>query len=290
MRQVRSKTSSGPSQDLIAPHNRCTIDTMSYIIAFVQFVPSGDTYPVECFRTDVSEGDAVLVQLPKRLLTQAAVHQVRYLSWTCVGRIRGKVSEAEQAQDGYWSLRDCPAVVGMATNEVFVAELKRRGWIPMKRGHVHMATLTNSNKTTSANILVRRNGIDLQMLPGRRSSLPRPFSLSQESVTEGRFVRHYFSHTTFNLYEGVLRFADTFMSDEVNYDRFFKSVGQGDRRNEALKEASKLQRELDSQRKRDSNDEFDVDYYIESNGGGDRAYLGDGMWVTSGGRFVDSGS
>ena len=195
---------------------------MSYIIAFVKFSTSGDAYPVECFRTDVSVGDAVLVQLPNRRLTPATVVQVRYLSWRCGGQIRGKVSEAVLREDGYWSLRNCPVVVGLATNEVFIAEVKRQGWVPLKRGHVHMAALTNSNQTLSANILVRRNGIDLQILPTRRSTLPRPFELSQESITEGRVVRHYFAHTTFNLYEGILRFADSFMSDEDNYDRFFR--------------------------------------------------------------------
>jgi len=140
---------------------------MSYTIAFVKFSPTGDEYPVECFRTDVRVGDSVLVQLPKRRLTPATVVKIDYLSWKCVGQIRGKVSEAAQDVDGYWSLRNCPAVVGLATNEVFIAELKGRGWVPLKRGHVHIAALTNSNQTSSANILVRRNGIDLQILPAR---------------------------------------------------------------------------------------------------------------------------
>jgi hypothetical protein len=262
---------------------------MSYIVAFVQFSTRGDVYPVECFRTDISVGDAVLVQIPERRLASATVVQVRNLSWKCVGQIRGKISEAVQDQDGYWSLGACPTVVGQATNEVFIAELKRRGWIPLKLGNVHMAALTNSNGTGSANILVRRNGIDLQILPARRESVPRPFSLSQESVSEGRFVRHYFSHTTFNLYEGILRFASSFMADEGNYDRFFKSVGSSDRRTEEQKHETENRRRL---RTESSDGEADgmAEYYdMMSDGSGGPIYAGDGIWVGPGGSMHDWG-
>lgn len=259
---------------------------MSYIIAFVQFSEQGDTYPVECFRTDVNVGDAVLVQLPKRPLTPATVVQVRFLSWKCAGHIKGKVSEAVQENDGYWALRNSPAVVGLATNEVFIAALKLRAWVPMKRGHVHMAALTNNNESASANILVRRNGIDLQILPARRSGSPRPFELTQESVTEGRLVRHYFSHTTFNLYEGVLRFAGSFTANEGNYDRFFKSVGSSDRRTEEQKQEA-----AEGKRSRAEGEANGMsDYYdMVSDGSGQPIYGGDGIWIGPGGSMHDWG-
>lgn len=259
---------------------------MSYIIAFVQFSTPGDIYPVECFRTDIDVGDAVLVHLPNRRLTQATVVQIRYLSWKCAGQIRGKVSEAVCGKDGYWSLCNCPTVVWLATNEVFVAELKRLGWVPLKRGHVHMAALTNSNQTLSANILVRRNGIDLQVLPARRNTMPRPFALDQESVAEGRVVRHYFAHTTFNLYEGILRFAASFMSDEGNYDRFFKSVGSSDRRTEKLKQEAENRRRSRSEREPDGLSDY---YDMVSDGSGAPVYGGDGMWIGVGGSLHDWG-
>lgn len=253
---------------------------MSYIIAFVQFSVPGNVYPVECLRTDIDVGDAVLVHLPNRRLTPATVVQICYLSWKCVGQIRGKVSEALQGEDGYWSLHNCPSVVGFATNEMFVAELKSRGWVPLKRGHIHMAALTNSNQTLSANILVRRNGIDLQILPAKRSILPPPFGLSQENITEGLVVRHHFAHTTFNLYEGILRFADSFMSDAGNYDRFFKSVGSSDRRTEKQKQEAEERRRSRAEREQDGLSDY---YDMVSDGSGAPVYGGDGMWIGAGG-------
>jgi hypothetical protein len=259
---------------------------MSYIIAFVEYSPGGDVYPVECLRTDVDVGDAVIVHQPNRRLTPATVVQIRYLSWNCGGQIKGKVSEAEQGEDGFWSLRNCPSVVGLVTNDAFVAELKLQGWVPLKRGHIHMAALTNSNQTLSANILVRRNGIDLQILPTKRNALPRPFELSQESITEGRVVRHHFAHTTFNLYEGILRFATSFMSDDGNYDRFFTSVGSSDRRTEKQKQDAEVRRRTPVEREPDGLSDY---YDMVSDGSGEPVYGGDGMWIGAGGSLHDWG-
>lgn len=198
---------------------------MSYITAIVQFTDPGGTYPVECFRTDITAGDEVLVELRNRGLKPARVVQLRFHNWSCTGRIVGKVSEAVLREDGSWEIGKAPSVVGLVNNEAFVAELERLGWVPLKPGHVHAAVLTNSNQTASANILVRKNGIDLHILPTRRSAMPERFGQDQDSLAEGRVVRHHFAHTTFNLYEGILRFAASFMSDEGDYERFFKPVG-----------------------------------------------------------------
>ena len=260
---------------------------MSYIIAFVQFSTPGDIYPVESLRTDIDVGDAVLVQLPNRRLKPATVVQVRYLNWKCAGLIRGKVSEAVHGEDGCWKLCNAPTVVGLATNDVFVAELRRLKWVQLKHGHIHVAALTNSNQTASANILIRRNGIDLQILPARRSTMPRHFVLAQESITEGRVVRHHFAHTTFNLYEGILRFAISFMSDEENYDRFFESVGSRDRRTREQKQEAEKKRRLSlAEREPDGLSDY---YNLVSDGSGDAVYGGDGMWIGAGGSLHDWG-
>ncbi len=260
---------------------------MSYIIAFVQLTASGPTYPVECFRTDMKVGDAVLVEFPNRPITPASVVQVRYLNWNCSAKVRCKVTEATKDDDGEWSLRNCPLVVGLTTRESLIIELKRRGWVSLRPSRMHRAPLTNSNTTASANILLRTNGVDLQILSAKRASLPRPFSLNQESVTEGDFVRHHLAHTTFNLFEGILRFANSFMADEGNYERFFKSVGASDKRTDELKEEAKRQRigradgELDNAMS---------DYYATvSDGSGDPVYMSDGMWLGDDGRLHDWG-
>lgn len=258
---------------------------MSHIIAFVQFSVHGNLYPVECFRTDVGVGDEVLVLQPNRPLTRAEVVEVRYLGWNCPGKIRGKVSEAVRGTDGYWSLQNCPTAVGMTTNEVFIAEVKHRGWVPLKRNHVHSAALTNSNATDSANILVRTNGIDLQILPTRRKSLPRPFEFKPERFSEGRAVRHYFSHTILNLYEWILCFSDSFMSNEGNYDQFFNSVGSSDRRTEELKQAAEARKRAKGQRREEDGLSDYYDAVSDESGGS--VYAGDGMWIDSGGSLHD---
>ena len=97
-------------------------------------------------------------------------------------------------------------------------------------------------------------------------------------------MRHYFAHTTFNLYEGILRFAVSFMSDEGNYDRFFKSVGSSDRRTEELRQEAERRKRMKAEREPDALS----DYYDEmSDGSGDNVYLGDGMWVGAGGSLHD---
>ena len=50
------------------------------------------------------------------------------------------------------------------------------------------------------------------------------------STLDGLFVRDYLSQTTFNLFEGAVRFAQSFERNEAKYDRFFVSVGKSDRR------------------------------------------------------------
>lgn len=256
---------------------------MSYIVAFVQFSERGDIFPVQCLRTDVAAGDQVLVQMAEKPVVVAHVTEVAYLSWKCTGQIKGKVSEAQQRKDGSWSLRDCRFVVGLATNGVFVAQLKLRGWVPLKSTSVHSDALTYSNEAESANILMRRNGIDLQILLKRRA-MPKPFSIPKDVISDSRFVRHYFSQTTFNLYEGILRFAESFMANEGNYDRFFKSVGQSDRRNDELKRASEERRKAQAEARSENGL---ADYYSAVGGNGGLVYAGDGMSIGPGGSLHD---
>ena len=158
-----------------------------------------------------------------------------------------------------------------------MAEFERLGWVQLKPGHVHIAVLTNSNQTASANILVRKNGVDLHILPARRSAMPERFGQDHESLTEGRVVRHHLSLTTFNLYEGILRFAASFMSDEGDYERFFKSVGRAKQRRSRPEGGEVLMRDIYGTIPNDPGDDRDFlrDFYdTNSSGPGDRVYLG----------------
>jgi hypothetical protein len=260
---------------------------MSYLIAFVQFSTTGEIYPVECFRTDIIAGDVVLVQIPQRALTTATVAKTGYLNWNCSGQLKCKISEATQNQDGTWAIQKLPTAVSMVTSEAAISELKRLGWVSLHSSKTYMAALTNSNNTASGNILFRRNGVDFQIIHEKRFTLPHPFTLKQESTTVGRFVRHYLSHTTFNLYEGVLRFASSFISNEDDYDRFFKTTGSSDKRTvELKKETAQRRRQNSNAESGDVMSQYFNDY---SDGSGNPVYLGDGMWVGSGGSLHDLG-
>lgn len=259
---------------------------MSYIIAFVKFTDLGAAYPVECLRTDIAVGDDVLIQLPKRPLTRAVVTELAYLNWNCSGRIRSKVVEASRESDGVWHVNSAPSTVGLATAEALAIELKSLGWINLKPKQIYRVALSYSNSTQSANILLRKNGVDFQILTRREDSNLRPYKQAQESFHDGLTVMHYLAHTNFNLYEGALRFARSFMNNEGTYDRYFKSVGESDKRTARLKlESEARKRNLEYERSQGLGDYYDM----MSDGSGEGVYLSDGMWLGPGGRLYDDG-
>ncbi|RZN98124.1 hypothetical protein EKG40_31435 [Pseudomonas moorei] len=210
---------------------------MSYIIAFVRFADSEMNYPVACYRTDIRPSDPVLVRLANLKLKPATVEKIAYLNWDCKGRIECKLSEdiASKIPSGK-PLSNLEITFGLATMEATVEHLKHSDWIPVRPvSKQYRIGLTNCNKTQTANIFFRRNGIDLQILPERYPSRPKAFSKVSFSLSEGRTVRHFLSQSKFNLYEGVSRFANCFISNEEDYDRFFKSVGSSDRATQEVK-------------------------------------------------------
>ncbi|WP_210235239.1 hypothetical protein, partial [Mesorhizobium sp. M2D.F.Ca.ET.206.01.1.1] len=70
---------------------------MSYIVAFVRFAPEETLYPVNCWRSDVKEGDAVVVRMKTRgdILKRAEIAYLAYLNWNCANTIECLASEAE---------------------------------------------------------------------------------------------------------------------------------------------------------------------------------------------------
>ncbi len=257
---------------------------VSYIIAFVKFPESNTSYPVDCLRTDLKTGDDVWIRRRDGKMRSAIVTSLKYLNWNCSARIECKVSEAPLDEQGYIALpKGTPFTIGVATADEFVVHLRQRGWIPLKpRSKTFRSVLVHTNETESARIFIRKNGIDLQVVPGKKETKPKPFSLFEGSFNDGRLVRHTLAHTTFNLFEGLLRFSDSFLKNEGGYDRFFKPVGSGDKRTEELKSKSE-------EKKRERRDELMDIYHASSDGSGGPAYLSDGVWITSSGRLHDWG-
>lgn len=202
---------------------------VSYIVAHVKFATHGLAYAVECFRNDLVVDDEVIIRFPRRPLVVGRIVELSYLNWACSGKIICKSSETSISPQGRWISPKEIGTCGLVTSEAFVKDLVANGWVHFKPGRGYRFALTYENASCSANILIRKNGIDLQILQPRKIPVIKHFAFSQDSSNDGRFVRHHFAYTRFNLYEGIQRFANSFMADENNLDRFFTSVGTSDR-------------------------------------------------------------
>lgn len=256
---------------------------MSYIIAFVSFSESEKEFPVQCFRTDIKVGDEVVVRRIDGKLRCAKLTHLKYLNWDCNGRIECRKDECTFSADGDIVLpKDCPLVYGISTPDVFVKELKSLGWVPIKsRQRMYRSILANLNRSSISYIFVRKNGIDIQILPRTNNDPIKPYSLYERSFTEGKVVRHSFAHTTFNLLEGILRFSNSFLCNEEDLERYFVPQGESDKRTEELKQQAR-------ERKASRSEMQDI-YDACSDGDGGPAYLGDGMWISSDGGLHDWG-
>ena len=214
---------------------------MSYIVAFVRFPGTSKEYPVSCFRTDIKPEDAVIVELLGDRFEIGRVSTVKYLDWNCKARVVCKVSEGEITSRGVQVAPGTPRSVGIVSGEMLIARLRERGWKPCHWLVTYRMVLAFNNEIQTARILVRRHGVDFQVLPDLQT-LPPALSKVSISRNDGRFVQHFLAHTTFNLYEGAIRFAEAFERNEGNYDRFFVSVGESDRRTVEQKVAARAKR------------------------------------------------
>lgn len=211
---------------------------MSYIVAFVRLPGTSKEYPVRCFRTDIKPEDAVIVELFGDRFEIGRVSTVKYLDWDCKARVVCKVGEGEITSRGVQFAPGTPRSVGIVSGEMLIARLRERGWTPYHSlVTTYRMVLAFNNEIQTARILVRRHGVDFQVLPDLQA-LPPALSQASVATDEGRFVQHFLAHTTFNLYEGAIRFAEAFERNEGNYDRFFVSVGERDRRTVEQKAAA----------------------------------------------------
>lgn len=256
---------------------------MSYIIAFVAFAESDKEFPVQCFRTDLELNDEVVVRRVDGKLKTATICQLQYLNWDCEGRIECKKAESSIDSDENIILpKGSPLNIGISTPDAFIKVLRDNGWISVKsRQRMYRTVLANVNVANVAYIFVRKNGLDIQIIPRSDNERVAPNSLYKNSLTEGKVVRHSLAHTTFNLFEGVLRFSISFLNNESDLERYFSRQGSSDRRTDELKEQSRY-------RKTTGNEMSDL-YSACSDGSGEPAYLGDGVWITSGGGLHDWG-
>uniref|UniRef100_E6XLQ0 Uncharacterized protein n=1 Tax=Shewanella putrefaciens (strain 200) TaxID=399804 RepID=E6XLQ0_SHEP2 len=256
---------------------------MSYIIAFISFEDSTKEFPVQCFRTDIKQGDKVIARRADGKLRPAIIRDLKYLNWDCNGRIECKADEIEHRSDGEIILpKGSPLAYGISTPDVFIKELKSHGWVPVKsKRRQYRTVLGFANSANVAYIFVRKNGVDIQMLPRTDNQIVKPYSMHEISFNEGKMVQHFLAHTTFNLFEGILRFSKSFIENEADLERYFIPQGRSDKRTEELKQQAR-------ERQASRNEMLDI-YDACSDGNGGPAYLGDGMWISSDGGLHDWG-
>ena len=188
-----------------------------------------------------------MVRISDGRIAAAMVSSVSYLNWSCRSQILCKSSEGTIVDGKLHLTPGTPRKFGLVSLECLISRLRDRGWSPLRYTNTYRMILTKSNETQAARIWVRKNGVDLQLLADRQA-VPRSFSkLPSGALSEGRLVRHYLSHTTFNLFEDIVRFAEAFEGNACSYDCFFTPMGTRDRRSEALKEASVRRRNAERQ-------------------------------------------
>lgn len=196
---------------------------------------------MQCFRTDLNAGDEVIVRRADGKLSNANITELRYLNWECSGRIECRKAEsAVDSENNILLPKGSPLVYGLSTPEVFIRALREIGWVPVKsKQRMYKAILANLNETHVAYILVRKNGLDIRMFFRSENDELIPYSLYERSSSDSKQVRHALAHTTFNLYEGILRFSNSFLNNESDLNRYFVPQGSTDKRTEELKERSK---------------------------------------------------
>lgn len=253
---------------------------MTYIVAYVRFPGSILDYNVNCFRTDIFQNDHVLVRLRDGRLRPGTVTRIAYLDWDCGGRIECKREEAIKTPQGMKAPPGSPRVVGLVNTWTMAQHLEGEGWRHLKStSNVYRSINTLTNGQDRANIWLRHRGVDLQILEGC-TDLPPPYAFQDIGINVGRRVRHALAQTTFNLYEGVARFAKDFAAATGDYERFFNPVGSRSRqtREQATRFPKSFQRH---------EEDFESMLYEALGGNGGLAYVGDGLYLGADGSWHD---
>lgn len=229
---------------------------MSYIIAFVKYSLTGSSFPVNCLRTDVSRGDIVYVKNRKGELKEAEVTKIEYLDWNCNSFILCTQDDIKTEDLNKLSTSGRCKTVGLVNIYTMSDYLLSIGWDRVYRpNRVHRVLHYYSNNQETAGIWLSTHGVNLQILDNCTKE-----QIINSGYNCGRMtVRHYLSQTSFNLYEGISRFAQSFSECSGNYDRFFKSVGSKDKRNAYLISVLKKKKEEEEKLRQKRDDNWDYE-------------------------------
>ena len=205
---------------------------MSYIVAFVNFKESSQfLYPFGCTRDDLVPGDKVIVRTRDQRLSVAFVNKLEYLGWNCRAEILCKLSERSQNADGDYIIpKDAPYEKGYAAPNTLVNILDLERWEKMTSPYKTCSlVMGKKNKTQTAFILFRKNGIDVILHHSRDYEVKKGGSWAI-STNEGQVVSNYYARTNTNLFQWIESFATDFDNNKKNLEKYFIPQGSEDRR------------------------------------------------------------
>ena len=205
---------------------------MSYIVAFVNFKESSQfLYPFGCTRDDLVPGDKVIVRTKDQRLSVAFVNKLEYLGWNCRAEILCKLSERSQNADGDYIIpKDAPYKKGYVAPNTLVNILDLQRWEKMTPANkTYSLAMGKKNRTQTAFILFRKNGIDIQLHDSKNYEVKKGGSWAI-STTEGRMVRNHYARTETNLFQWIESFATDFDNNKKNLEKYFIPQGSKDRR------------------------------------------------------------
>ena len=205
---------------------------MSYIVAFVNFKESSRfLYPFGCTRDDLVPGDKVIVRTKDQRLSVAFVNKLEYLGWNCRAEILCKLSERSQNADGDYIIpKDAPYEKGYAAPNTLVNILDLERWEKMTPvNKTYSLAMGKKNRTQTAFILFRKNGIDIQLHDSKNYEVKNGGSWAI-STTEGRMVRNHYARTETNLFQWIESFATDFDNNKKNLDKYLIPQGSKDSR------------------------------------------------------------
>ncbi|MEI2806818.1 MAG: hypothetical protein V9G18_13020 [Albidovulum sp.] len=248
---------------------------MSYIIAHVIFDNTGNTYPVNCLRTDLKIGDEVVVKMSNRPLKWARIADINYLNWNCQNTIECLASEAKFTKDGIvLPSGDSRSVNGLARPYDLAVFLYKIGWVPRRAASkMYRMAYSAQNRTQTSLILMRKNGIDVQIINDTSMDKMIPNSALSISRSDGPFIGQPFHGSLSNILERTADFAQAFLRNEENLEAMV----------EPLQTTKILPKPPPKVR------EGEDDLYSALGGAGEPIYLSDGVWLTSDGGAHDWG-
>ncbi len=243
---------------------------MSYIIAHVAFDQKGETYPVNCYSDDVVIGDDVVVRKKDGALKWARVADLNYLNWNCGNTIECLGREATSTRDGIVLPPGESRSVRRMTRPVDLAmHLNGIGWIRRRPANkAYRVAFTAVNERSTGLILLRKNGIDVQILPGLPDEEMKRDSLLRTSRLASPFFEQGFERSQQNVLKRMAAFAEGFLRDGPGLEDLLVP----------LRSTKPLPRR--PPRVCESNGADDL--YSIFGGTGEPVYMGDGIWLTSG--------